>query len=216
MFNVLRNSLDKIKGKQRLINSYWDESTNEDVIGFYTRVIANMSDAERCSIFIHNPKADTLWLKTGTDLQKPKIEVPKETSMVGRVLSSGQPLFENDLEHKQGAHKVVEAETGFVTRNALCVPITSLRGEKVTGVIQTINKNGSTSFDDQDLKLLQEVARYLAFSIENIFFGQETLDVTEKILNTMQMIMFGFLGIIAILMLFIFSGNILGVLISLF
>ena len=79
MFNTLRNSLDKIKAKQRLINSYWDESTNEDLIGFYARVVANISDAERCSIFIYNPEADTLWLKTGTDLQKPKIEVPKET-----------------------------------------------------------------------------------------------------------------------------------------
>ena len=174
-----------------------------------------MSDAERCSIFIHNPETDTLWLKTGTDPQKPNIEVPKETSMVGRVLSSGQPLFENDLKHKQGAHKVVEAQTGFVTRNALCVPIASLVGENVTGVIQIINKKDGTFFDNQDLKLLQEVAKYLSLSIENIFLGQETLDVTEIILNTMKKIMYGFIGIIAILLLIIFFGNLFGALVLL-
>lgn len=205
MLNGLRKGLDKIKAKQRLIDSYWDESSSDDVIGFYTRVVTSLSAAELCSVFIYNPETDTLWKKAGTDVNAPRIEVSKESSMVGKVLASGEPLFENDLESKEGAHKSIDSETGFVTRNALCVPILSLDGKNVTGVIQVLNKSDGTSFNDDDLKLLEEVARYMALSIENIFLGQESLDITEEIFNAARKLFFGLLGAISLLLVLLFA-----------
>ena len=55
------------------------------------------------------------------------------------------------IENKEGLHKLAGSETGFVTHNALCFPISKLDGAKVTGVIQMLNKNNKESFDDQDL-----------------------------------------------------------------
>ncbi len=86
MLNNIRSSIDKVVARQRLVNSYWNESINNDVIGFYTRVVASMGDAERCSIFIHNPENETLWVQSGTGVDKHQIEVPTEGSMVGKVI----------------------------------------------------------------------------------------------------------------------------------
>ena len=205
MLGGFRNSLGKIKAKQQLIDSYWDESTNTGLLDFYTRVTTSMGAAERCSIFINNPESETLWVQVGTGLENHQIEVPKEGSMVGSVISSGKPLFENNLENKDGAHKSVDSDTGFVSHNALCAPILSLDGTKVTGVIQMLNKKDNASFDDQDLSLLEEVARYMAFSIENIYLGQETLGVTENMFDTAKKLWFGFLGMTAIAMLTLFA-----------
>lgn len=179
MLSGFRNSLEKIKAKKKLIGSHWDESTEIDLLVFYTRVINFMNNAERSSIFLHNPENKTLWLQVGTGVEAHQIEAPKKGSMVDSVITSGNPLFENDLESKDGANKLVDSDTGFVTRNALCVPIKSLDGTGVTGVIQILNKHNNAAFDDQDLKLLEKVA----LSIENIFLGQQTLDVTEGMCN---------------------------------
>jgi len=205
MLNNIRNSLDEINLKQQLIDQYWNESTSNDLLDFYTHVATCMGNAERCSIFILNPETKTLWVQAGTGVRKHQIEVPEKGSMVGKVISTGEALFENDLESKNGAHQQVDSDTGFVTHNALCVPISSLDGDNVIGVIQLLNKNKAASFDNDDLVMLQQIARFMGFSIENIYLGQKTLAVSEGIYSTAQKIWYAFLGMATIVILVLFA-----------
>ena len=56
-------------------------------------MIPRMLNAERCSVFIHDPVNRKIWLKAGTALQERGIEVSVKDSIVGEVISSGKPFF---------------------------------------------------------------------------------------------------------------------------
>ncbi|MBW2506601.1 MAG: sigma-54-dependent Fis family transcriptional regulator, partial [Deltaproteobacteria bacterium] len=68
-------------------------------------------------------------------------------------------------------------KTGFVTNNMICAPIKSATTHGITGAIQILNKRLSGTFTKEDMSQLEEVAKYLALSIENIIINQEILRI---------------------------------------
>ena len=100
--------------------------------------------------------------------------------MVGGVISCGEAHISNDMEAQEGAHKDVDSATGFVTHNAICVPVKSLDGKRITGAIQVLNKKNAESFNEDDQKWLEDIAQNLQFNIEHIYLQQETMSVVDK------------------------------------
>jgi GAF domain-containing protein len=149
------------------------------LLDFYTRIMTKVTDSERCSVFINDPKRDRVWLKAGTGLSEADIEVPREGSVVGQVIASGEPIVVSDLQVKSGAHKQVDQQTGFVTRNILCVPIKSVERGEVTGAFQVLNKNHNGDFTEDDKKLAQELASHLQLEVDAIYLDQEIFGLSE-------------------------------------
>ncbi|MFC1837894.1 sigma 54-interacting transcriptional regulator, partial [Thermodesulfobacteriota bacterium] len=97
------------------------------------------------------------------------------------VISSGKGVLVNDLETRNGGfHTNVDGETGYSTRNMICAPIKSASTHGVTGAIQVLNKRLQGSFAKEDLAQLEEVANYLALSIENIIINQEIIRISSQ------------------------------------
>jgi adenylate cyclase len=136
-------------------------------------------DAERCSIFILDPVDEKAWLQCGTGLTEKQLQVPTKNSIVGRVISSGKLVMEDDLEDQVGAHDIVAVKTGFVTRNALCVPVNGVTTKKVVGAIQMLNKRHGM-FTDDDRETLERLAFHLEMNIENIFLRQELAKISVE------------------------------------
>ena len=141
---------------------------------------------ERSSIFISDPEKNTVWLEVGTGIDRKQITVHKEGSMVGGVMACGEAHISNDMEAQEGAHKEVDSSTGFSTRNAICVPVKSLDGKRVTGAIQVLNKNNGEPFNKDDQKWLEDVARNLQFNIEHIYLQQETMSMVDKVFHSIS------------------------------
>jgi transcriptional regulator with PAS, ATPase and Fis domain len=116
----------------------------------------------------------------GTGLEDRKIEPPRDGSIVGEVISTGKGILVNDMETRAVFHTSVDVETGFSTRNMICVPIKSATTHGVTGAIQVLNKRLHGSFTRDDLAQLEEVATYLSLSIENIIISQEILRISDQ------------------------------------
>ena len=70
-------------------------------------------------------------------------------------------------------------KTGFVTRNAICVPVNGVTTKKVVGAIQVLNKRHG-DFDDADRKTLETLAFHLEMNIENIFLRQELAKISVE------------------------------------
>lgn len=185
MLKNIRNSVHKLKEQHQLINShveaYFDESADKDYLGFFTRILNKIVHGERSSIFINDPNKETVWLEVGTGVQRKEITVPSETSMVGRVIASGKAEINDDLSDQEGAHQDVDSSTGSIMRNAICVPVKSLDGKEVTGAIQVLNKANGESFNEEDQKWLEDIARNIQFKIEHVYLQQESMSVTDKV-----------------------------------
>lgn len=175
----LYRQLDQIRLRERLLSRSWSTRGNKKLLDLFVELIPKTLNVERCSIFINNPKTDMVWLQSGTGVDEKTIALSLEDSLVGQVIATGKPLVREDMQQHDGPHKEVDAQTGFITRNELCVPIKSLSNNKPSGAILILNKKDGGKFKKSDRKLLEEVATHLQSAIESIFLRQELMDFSE-------------------------------------
>jgi transcriptional regulator with GAF, ATPase, and Fis domain len=177
----VRQRIASLQARLDAVNRAWTLDNYEALLAFYVDILPKLMNAERCTIFIVEPGTEKIWSKIGTDIREREIEAPKEDSLVGRAVSSGKVILENDLSRRPGFHREVEAQTGFHTRNLVCAPIGSLTGHGVTGAVQVLNRRDERPFTEDDGVLVQEVADYLAMAIENIIVNQEILRISKRL-----------------------------------
>lgn len=65
----------------------------------------------------------------------------------------------------------VDKQTGFKTRNLICIPIRTVNGD-ILGVVEVLNKI-SGEFDEQDARLLEAFAGNAGTAIENAMLHDE-------------------------------------------
>ncbi len=182
----LYRHLDQIRLRERLLNRSWSVRGNKELLGLFVEMIPKVLKVERCSIFINDPATDKVWLQAGTGVDEKAIEVDKTDSVVGQVISTGEYMVLEDMGKLDGAHKGVDAQTGVVTQNELCVPIRSLSGQKNPGAILVLNKKQGKYFQVADRVFLERVASHLQTAIESIFLRQELMDFSELLTQRAQ------------------------------
>ena len=183
MFNLhgARREFDELRKRRERLDADWSAGEQSPLLNFYVKVVTRMLGAERCSIFISDPSTGKLWLKCGTGVTERGIEVGPGDSVVGQVVTSGNPVILHGLETRTGAHKAVDTATGFVTRSILCIPIRTHDGKRIAGAVEVLNKSGGGTFTDEDLSALEETAHFLQLSIENIYYKQDVLDTLGRV-----------------------------------
>jgi len=174
----LEAKLVELRNKQKKIDAVWSKAGNRKLIEFFVEILPKALSVERCSIFILDPVDDNVWLHSGTGLKERQIRVPKWSSIVGKVISSGKTIIEEDMENTVGAHDTVDIKTGFVSRDSMCVPVKGVTVDKVTGAIQVLNKSGGRPYSDEDKLMLKKAAMHLQVNIENIFLRQELIKIS--------------------------------------
>ena len=176
----LTQKLNELKTKQAAIEKAWKKAGNRQLLQFFVEIMPKVINAERISIFVHDPVDSNLWVQSGTGVEERQIQVPQSGSIVGRVIESGKPVFESDMQHQMGAHDNVAIKTGYVTYNTICVPVRGVTTDKVTGAIQAINKKNSTEFNQSDLAVMEKLAFNIQMHIENIYLRQEMAKISTE------------------------------------
>ena len=188
MFNKLNTRIAALDAQKQYFDLEWEEG-HQNLLTFYVKIIPIVLNAERCSIFIHNPATREIWLKCGTGVNERDIRLKTETpSVVGTVIGTGAYQIINGLEKTSGVHKDIDKMTGFETHNVLCVPIKSLNGKENMGAVEVLNKKGDATFSEEDRKLVEELAHFLQFSIENIYFNVEATGVLKAMKSLLSTI----------------------------
>lgn len=177
---TLEKKLEKIRAKQEKLEQSWRKTGNKELLQFFIDIMPSVLKVERCSIFILDPEENKAWLQCGTGLEEKQVSVPTRGSVVGRVISSGQPWMDMELETSVGEHDVVSMKTGFIARNTLCVPVFGVSTNTVTGAIQVLNKIRDNEYTDGDEAILGRLAYQLQMNIESIFLRQEMAKISEE------------------------------------
>jgi len=175
-----KKRIAELKLRLERVAQSWTVDDYTSLTRFYVKILPKITGAERCTIYIIEMGTEKICSIYGTGLEDRKIEPPRDGSIVGEVISTGKGVIVNDLETREGFHTSVDVETGFSTRNMICVPIKSATTHGVTGAIQVLNKRLHGSFTREDLAQLEEVATYLSLSIENIIISQEILRISDQ------------------------------------
>ena len=128
-------------------------------------VVTESLDAERGSLFLHDADTGELFSRVMQGNAVGEVRFPVGQGIAGSVFSSGRGEIIPDAYADPRFNRWVDTETGYRTRNLLCVPIRNNRNE-VIGVTQALNKR-SGDFDPEDMQALEALASQAAAALEN-------------------------------------------------
>lgn len=183
MLSNVDHPADGLASRQKTLLEETDPKRESGLLDFYVRIIPRVLNAERCSLFFHEPESRKVWLKTGPGVAKPGIEVPANDSIVGEVIGSGKPVIAGELQSRSGTHQRIHTQTGFVTREIIRVPIRSKDRGEVIGAIEVLNKTSGGGFNDEDQAFLEEVGEHLQSVVDSLFMTQEAASMTKKLVT---------------------------------
>lgn len=151
-----------------MINNEALETMLEQILEAFTLKIGQILQAERTTIFLVDEEKEQLWSKVAQGAgEKPlEIRVPMDLGIAGHVAKTGECLNIPDAYSHPLFNREVDKQTGFMTRNILCMPIFSTK-EQVIAVVQLLNKSGALPFDQQDELLFREFADSMGIILES-------------------------------------------------
>lgn len=184
MYKEITSQINRLREKHNDLLKFSSNAEFDKLLSLITRIVTKVTESERCSVFINDPKNNKVWLKAGTGMQEHGIEVPTKGSVVGEVISSGRPIIITDFDEKSDATKATDEKTGFITRNILCVPIKSPTRFEITGAFELLNKKNGQSYSSNDMELAQEIAEHLQGHVDVIFHSQEIFGLSEQLYSS--------------------------------
>ncbi len=125
----------------------------DDVLHALVDMTTSEIGAERGSLFLNDPATNELYSRVAQGNIKREIRLLNTSGIAGHVFTSGESMIIADPYSDARFNKSIDEQTGFVTRNILCVPIKTVKGE-IIGVAQSLNKRKG-EFTDEDLDILE-------------------------------------------------------------
>lgn len=170
----LNQDLERIHQDQFMIQDSLLKDKLDNLGNVLALKMARVLQAEMVTLFILNREKQTL--RTDNALNKNgeriEIEIPLETGIAGYVARTGQPEIANHPSSNPHFNADIDRETGFRTRNILCLPIIDPKSQEVIAVVQALNKLNNGKFDTQDrdrfLDMTKALESVLPESIDRI------------------------------------------------
>ncbi len=94
-----------------------------------------------------------------------------DRSVEGRVAQNGEPCIENLVEYSSYLFGQAGQLTENKARKLVCVPLKVQ--DRVTGVLEVLDKNSGRDFNEEDVKLLEALADTASVAIENVRLYEE-------------------------------------------
>lgn len=160
LLNYISNAIGLALEKQCSFST-----ANSTVLRSLMESTCRKMDAERVSVFIFNPTQLTLVCKLSPDIEG--VAVPHNVGFVGLSFTTQATLNISNAAGDKRHFSEVDSQFNFLTKNLLCIPFYDHKHEPI-GVLQAINKQGSTSFTEDDEKTIFEFSRLcLDYMVDN-------------------------------------------------
>ncbi len=128
-------------------------------------VVTETLNAERSSLFLYDAETKELFSRVMQGNAMGEVRFPADRGIAGSVFTSGKGEIIPDAYADPRFNRSVDTETGYRTRNILCVPIRNKK-QVVIGVTQALNKREG-GFDAEDQQLLEGLSSQAAAALEN-------------------------------------------------
>ncbi len=142
--------------------------TLDEVLSALVEMTTAELNAERGSLFLNDPDTNELYSRVAQGNIQREIRILNTSGIAGHVFTAGEALIIHDAYADDRFNRSIDEQTGFTTRNILCVPIKTVKGE-IIGVAQTLNKRGGR-FTKQDLTLLEAMTSQGTLALQSAQF----------------------------------------------
>ncbi|MGB3494574.1 MAG: GAF domain-containing protein [Elainellaceae cyanobacterium] len=152
-----------------MINNDALETMLEQILEAFTLKIGQILQADRTTIFLVDEEKGELWSKVaqGAGEELLEIRIPITAGIAGYVASHAECLNIPDAYRHPLFNREIDKQTGYRTRNILCLPIVSGDRGQVIAVVQLLNKKGGLSFSADDEHLFRQFAGSIGIILES-------------------------------------------------
>ena len=127
--------------------------TLDEVLAALVDMTVRETGSDRGTLFLNDPATGELYSRVMQGERLLEIRFLNDVGIAGRVFTSHESLIINDVYADSRFNRDIDEQTGYTTRNIVCAPVTTARGE-VIGVAQVLNK-ASGDYLPEDLALLE-------------------------------------------------------------
>jgi adenylate cyclase len=125
----------------------------DDVLHALVEMTTAEVGAERGTLFLNDPTTNELYSRVAQGNIRREIRLLNNTGIAGHVFATGESIIVHEPYSDPRFNRSIDEQTGFLTRNIICVPIRTVKGE-VIGVAQALNRHKG-KFTRHDLELLE-------------------------------------------------------------
>ncbi|MEZ4861559.1 MAG: GAF domain-containing sensor histidine kinase [Caldilineaceae bacterium] len=110
--------------------------------------------------------------------------IPLDQGVVGWVATNGKPLIVNDTRKSAFFNSDVDSQTGFSTRNIVCVPLRI--HERTVGILEVLNKDDESGFTADDAEWLSTMGQQIAIALENAQLYENLRQEQDRIIKAQE------------------------------
>jgi adenylate cyclase len=137
--------------------------TLDEILTSLVAMTAGALRAERATLFLNDAATNELYSRSMTEHGPREIRMLNDKGIAGSVFQTGRGVVVNDAYAHPDFNPEIDETTGYVTRQILCAPIRTGRGELI-GVAQVLN-HLDLGFDEADLQLLEAMTSQAALAL---------------------------------------------------
>ncbi len=123
-------------------------------------------NSEAASIFLlESNNSELVCVRCAGPVDIAGIRIPSEKGIIGNAVNSRRSQMIRDAQNDPNFSKLVDADTGFITRSILAVPL--VVNDECIGALELINKKNNDLFNEHDESIAMVLASYAALAIHN-------------------------------------------------
>lgn len=187
MFERLERAHNDEQQLLEVTESISSELHLDQLLGRIVTAVTSLLDAERSTLFVHDPKTGELWSRVAEGTAAKEIRIPATAGIAGAAFSSRELLNIPDAYADSRFNQEVDRRTGYRTRSILAMPVLDRSGVAV-GVVQVLNKRGGP-FTQIDERRLKGFSAQIAIAIQNAQLFADVLalkNYNESILKSLS------------------------------
>lgn len=131
------------------------------------RQVTAAFDADRSTLFLHDPESGQLWshVAEGLESVRDEIRIPDHRGIAGYVFQSHQSVRISDTHADDRFDRATASQTGYEPRSILAAPVLR-RGNDCVGVLQVLDAR-PYAFGNDGIELLEAIAVQVSISLDN-------------------------------------------------
>jgi GAF domain-containing protein len=128
------------------------------------RSISHLTDAERVTLYLIDPKSGDLWSRAGEGIGHRDVRISAGEGIVGWVATHAEFVNVPDAAEDERFDRESDQRTGWRTHSVVCAPVHG-HGDELIGVLEVVNKRIGI-FDEHDESLVRVFADQAATTAE--------------------------------------------------
>jgi K+-sensing histidine kinase KdpD len=162
------SKLQQLMEASKVINSTLDL---DKLLGLILKAASSSLGADRGTVYLVDDLKGELWSKVAQGDKMAEIRLPIGKGIAGHVAKTGDTINIPDAYADDRFNPEVDKQTGYRTRNMLCMPMKNKDG-KIIGVFQLLNKREG-AFDVEDEQFIDALSASASVAVENARVAQE-------------------------------------------